>query len=743
MAKRRTAWKVGPKVSKGGRRKRVQALLAAAVAAHRAGDLATAEAGYGNVLAISAENGEALRLLGTLHAQTGRTAEAIPLLERAVTADPGDDEAHNNLALALEAVGRIDEAETHLREALRLAPGEAERYANLGALLHDAGRSAEAAALLEEAAHRFPLHPGIHTNLGLAYEATRREAEAAAALTRAAALSPEAARVRRNLGLLLAKEGRLAAALPHLQAARRLGVADLELLLHLGSAHHAQGDMEAAASCFCIALERAPDSAMARSNLAAVLRDRGELSEAIALLEEAIDLDSTCAEAHGNLATCLNARGEQVEAGAADDRAVALRPKEPAFASRRLSRLVYRGDLSPEEVAAEHRAWGAAVAAATEPVARPAWDGAIGRSLRVGYVSPDLRRHAVATFLEPILSAHDPRAVEVICYSNAARPDAVSERLAALVSHWRDISTQDDDAAAAQVVADGVDLLVDLAGHTARHRLTLFARRPAPVQATYLGYAATTGLETMDYRITDGRLDPPGFEAHSSERLWRLPSGWICFRPPPEAPPVAPPPCLEAGHITFGSFNALAKVGREVVTLWAEVLGAVAGSRLLLKGAALGDAETRARLRDRFAACGIEPGRLELVGLTETAADHLALYHRVDIAVDPFPYAGCTTTCEALWMGVPVVSLAGDRAVARFGLSILSRVGLEALVAGDTHGYVEIAAALAGDRARLAALRSELRGRVAETLCDAGRFTRELEAAYRAMADTLWREGRR
>ncbi|OIP66331.1 MAG: hypothetical protein AUK30_02690 [Nitrospirae bacterium CG2_30_70_394] len=735
MAKRRATWKVDRSATPGGRRKQVDGLLAAAAAAHQAGDFAGAEAGYGNVLAVSAENAVALRLLGTLYAQTGRSALAIPLLERAGVANPRDDDAHNNLGLALEAAGRGVEAEGHLRAALRLAPENVERYANLGAFLGDGGRPAAAVAILEPAAARFPDHAAIHTNLGLAYAALHQDAAACAALCRAADLAPDVARVRRNLGLLLARLGRPERARPHLQAARALGADDGEVLLHLGACGYARGEVEEAEVLFRTVLAKEPDSPMAHVDLAAVLRDRGELAEAMAHLQRAVAVDPGCAEAYSNLATCHLARGEHAACLACDDRAVALRPGDLAMASRRLSRLVYMASLTPAQVAADHRAWGERLMGEVAPVARPAWDGAMDRPVRVGYVSADLRAHAVATFLEPILAAHDPAAVEVTCYSNVARPDAVTERLRGRVPRWRDITSLDDRQAAAAVVADGIDVLVDLGGHTARHRLTLFARRPAPVQVTYLGYATTTGLAAMDYRLTDGWLDPPGFESHYCERLVRLPSGWLCFQPPAEAGGVAGPPCLATGHTTFGSFNSLAKVGEKVVALWATLLNRVEGSRLLLKNSSLHDPETCGLLRDRFAAAGVDPQRLDLVGLTPSAAAHFALYDRVDIGLDPFPYAGGTTTCEALWKGVPVITLAGDRAATRFGVSTLASLGLEELIAADGDAYVALAAALAADRDRLAGLRASLRARMAAapTLCRPIPFTRALEQAYRGM----------
>jgi len=685
-----------------------------------------------------------MRLLGTLFAQTGRASAAIPLLERVVAAEPGDDDAHNNLAVALSAVGQLEGAIDHLREAIRIAPREAARYSNLAAILVEAGRAEEAVALLKPVARRFPRTASVHVGLGVAYDALDRVPEAVAALKAAMPLAPDSAVVCRNLGLLLARCASWTEAREHLKRARELAGEEVELLLHLGAAHYNLGELAEAEACFRAVLTQESGSVMARSNLAAILRERGELVAASALLEEAIARDPACAEAHANLANCQVALGEVDTAAEHDDRAIALQPDDLALGSQRLSRLLYRTEMAPEAIAAEHRRWGEAAMARVTPVARPAWDGACERPLRIGYLSPDLRRHSVATFLEPILAHHDPQAVAVTCFSNVARPDAVSERLRQLVPRWREIRGLTDEAAAQVVADDGIDVLVDLAGHTSRHRLGIFSRHPAPVQVTYLGYDATSGLPAIDFRITDELLDPDGFEAHYCERLWRLPSGRLCFQPSAEAVPVASPPCVEAGHVTFGSFNNLAKVGSGVVDLWARILHRVEGARLLLKHTALGEVATREAVRRRFADRGVDPTRLQLVGFTASTADHLALYRCVDIALDPFSYGGCTTTCEAVWMGVPVVTLVGDRAVGRYGISILSRLDLESLAADDADAYVEVAVSLAHDPNRLAALRHGLRDRItASTLCQPTRIARELERAYRGMAEALWREGRR
>ena len=323
----------------------------------------------------------------------------------------------------------------------------------------------------------------------------------------------------------------------------------------------------------------------------------------------------------------------------------------------------------------------------------------------------------------------------MFCYANLPRPDPVTARLQRLVPHWRDIYKAPDAQVADRIRQDGIDILVDLAGHTAHNRLLLFARKPAPVQATWLGYPDTTGLKAMDHRLTDAHADPPGTTEHlHTEQLIRLPDCAWCFRPSEHAPPVSEPPMPRAGHITFGCFNALPKINAPLLRLWSEILLGVPGSRLLLKNAAVRDPSVQQRMRTVLEEAGVAPGRIELAGHIPEPAGHLASYGRVDIALDTFPYHGTTTTCEALWMGVPVVTLAGKTHASRVGVSLLANVGLPDLVARDPGEYVRIAAALGTDAHRLAEFRASLRERMAASpLMDATRFARNVEQAYREM----------
>ncbi len=385
---------------------------------------------------------------------------------------------------------------------------------------------------------------------------------------------------------------------------------------------------------------------------------------------------------------------------------------------------------------AAHRGWARRFAAPLYPTG----DAEIlhddpERPLRVGYVSGDLRRHPVAFFVEPILRCHDRGQVQPVCYDSAGLDDDMNAHLRSLVPDWWNASGWSDEALAERIRADRIDILVDLSGHTARNRLLAFARRPAPIQVTAIGYVTTTGLDTMDYRLTDSLCDPGrGEDRFYSERLWRLETGFNCYAPPRGLPDPGPPPCLTGKPPVFGCFNNLDKIGEPVIAAWAEILHGLPGARLLLKTKTLAEPNVRDRLLASFAAHGIAAERLELRDWSATLAEHFDAYREVDVALDPFPYNGTTTTCEALMMGLPVIALRGERHASRVSFSLLARLGLEGLSAADPESYVERAVALAGRPDSLAKLRHGLRHRLAGSpLCDAKRYTASLEAAYRGM----------
>jgi predicted O-linked N-acetylglucosamine transferase (SPINDLY family) len=393
-------------------------------------------------------------------------------------------------------------------------------------------------------------------------------------------------------------------------------------------------------------------------------------------------------------------------------------------------------DLDAEAVTAEHLAWAARHA---DPLAaaQADFDNAADpeRAVRIGYVSADFRRHAVACFMEPVLRHHRHERFEVYGYSNWAKPDEVTQRLRGLCDHWRDIAGVDDARAAQMVREDRIDILVDLSGHTGGNRLLLFARKPAPIQATYMGYLGGTGMAAMDLRITDAQIDPVGVaEPLYRERLLRLPHGTVCYQPPQDAPQVGALPALERGRVTFGSFNSFPKLSDAAKRAWARLLARLPGARLRVVGVPAGEACER--MLKLFESEGVFADRIDVLGRLPYQA-YLEQYLQTDIALDPYPYNGGTTTLESLWMGVPVITRAGRAGFSRCAASHLASVGLDDLVAGTWEEYIDIALRLAGDLPRLAGLRAGMRERMrASPLLDAAAFTRDLEALYRG----AWRE---
>jgi predicted O-linked N-acetylglucosamine transferase (SPINDLY family) len=509
-----------------------------------------------------------------------------------------------------------------------------------------------------------------------------------------------------------------------------------QAIYNLGNVHRQLGDARQAIKHIEQALAIEPRHADWRCNLGDLHYALLQLDDAIANYRAAVEIDPNYGRGYADLGGVLLIAGRVEEAMAAFDKVLELNPKRADVGSLSLLALHYRQGNEAPMLLEKHRSWarqharGLERATAHRSLARP-----MGRRLRLGYVSPDFMRCPVASFIEPVLAAHDRREFELVCYSSGGQEDEVTGRLRGLCDVWRDISLIQDQNAADRIRADGIDILVDLAGHTAGGRLLLFARKPAPIQVTWLGYPNTTGLDTMDYRLTDAIADPEGeTDRFHTEELVRLPAGFLCYAPPPESSEVAVLPQLKTGHVTFGCFDNLARVTPDMVALWAEILRAQPSARLMLKAYGLSADSACRDLRERFQGHGIAPERFDLCAPEFPAVRHLAKYREIDIGLDTFPYNGTTTTCEALWMGVPVVTLAGSTHASRTGASILSSTGLSEFVAPTPAQYVEIALQLAADPEKRRTLRAGLRARMrASPLLDAPRFARGLEAAYREM----------
>ncbi|MBJ6751684.1 O-linked N-acetylglucosamine transferase, SPINDLY family protein [Geomonas anaerohicana] len=524
--------------------------------------------------------------------------------------------------------------------------------------------------------------------------------------------------------------------------ARTLGLEpeNTKALNALGGALRQLGQLERAAAAFAEALRIEPGFGEARINLALLLKEALRFTEAEALLREGVRLDPGSLRLTYNLANVLHAQGRSLDAVAAYRETLRLDPDHLDARQNLLFALHYAPQFTRRAIYAEH------LKAARSRPFRPAHRQELSRPhpggrIRVGYLSPDFRGHAVASFIEPVLAQHDRDRFEIFCYANVATPDATTARLQGLCDQWRDIHGMADHNAAALIAGDGIDILIDLAGHTAGSRLPVFCHRPAPIQVTWIGYPDTTGLKEMDYRITDALADPPGTDDRlHSEWLLRLPRTFCCYHPPAEAPELAPPPSSQNGHITFGSFNNLAKVTPEVIALWSRVLHAVKDSRLLLKAKPLADQGVRRRILDQFREQGVAAERIDLDQGQPGTREHLEQYQRVDIGLDTFPYNGTTTTCEALWMGVPVISFSGDRHCSRTGASLLTNCGLADLVTKSEAAFVDMARQVAHDRETLREFRAGARERMRRSpLLDAAGVTRELETA---LAE-LWATSRR
>ncbi|MCC6206835.1 MAG: tetratricopeptide repeat protein, partial [Gammaproteobacteria bacterium] len=701
------------------------------------GDPDAAIACLQRTLELAPDHPEALMGLGNLLLDRDRPDAAADCYRRIIASDPRADMAYYNLGLACFRAGRLDESAHNYRQALALKPDSAEAALNLGITLSRQENLDEAIHFLRRAQAGLPGNPVAPYNLALALLNHGRPEEAEAYFRQALALDPSHAEACLNLGNTLIRLGRLDEALTCCRKATELKPDSADARLTLGLALHDLGRLDEAAACYERAIALKPDFAEAYSNLANTRLDQGRLDEALRLCRKTIDLAPDFAgghynlglvlfgqhklddaeasyrraialkpdyvEAHANLGTTLTYLGRTDAAMRSFEQALALNPDSDGAHSARLYSMLYLAETTPAALLAAHREF----AARCEAPLKSLWRAHTNardpeRRLRIGYVSADFRRHSVASFIESALARHDHQRFEIFCYYNNTERDTVTDRLATLADHWLTCAALTDEQLAERIRADGIDLLVDLSGHTSGHRLLTFARKPAPLQVTYLGYPATTGLTAMDYRLCTLDTDPPGQEDWHSETLYRLPRTLWCYRPLTERMAGGPTPAMRNGHITFGSLNNLAKISPASLDCWARVLHAVPGSRLVMTS--IPEGSIRQSLRDRFAARDVDPARIALHGKLPYA-EYWRLLAEIDIALDPFPYTGTTTTCETLWMGIPVVTLAGETSVARSGLALLKSVGLEALVARDAADYVRIATGLARDTDRLDRLR--------------------------------------
>jgi len=665
---------------------------------HRAGRLAEAEGFYRQILAAQPRHADALRFLGVMAHQVGRHDRAVELLRQAVIVDPNFPATHCVLGEAYFALGRLDEAVASFGRALQLKPDFPAAHNNLGNALRGQGRLDDATAAYRRALLIKPDSPEACNNLGVALQERGQLDDAIAAYRRALDLKPDYPNVHNNLGNALGDRGELDEAVAAFQRALQLTPDDAEVLNNLGNALWQGGRPNESAAAFQRAIQLKPDYAEAFNNLGNVLKDLCRLDEALVAYRRALELKPEHISAHSNLIYALH----------------------------------FHPGHNARTIAEEQERWNARFGAPLKPCVRPhSNDRDPGRRLRIGYVSPDFRDHVVGRYLLPLFRGHDRGSFEIFCYAGVIRPDKLTEEFRQCARQWRDTVGLGDEALAEMIRRDGVDILVDLTQHLAGNRLRTFARQPAPVQVSFAGYPESAGLEAIEYRISDRYLEGGSAEPATGrkERVFLIDSFW-CYDPCGIDVAVNGSPARESGGVTFGSMNNSCKVNERALCLWARVLGKVKDSRLVISSRRGSHRQWTLEILGRD---GVEAHRVEFEEY-RPRRQYLELYHRLDIVLDTHPYNGGVTTCDALWMGVPVVSLAGETPVSRAGLSLLTNLGLPELVAHSEDDYVRIASELARDLTRLEHLRSTLRQRMeTSVLMDGPRFARNVEAAYRSM----------
>ncbi|MEO8751342.1 MAG: tetratricopeptide repeat protein [Casimicrobiaceae bacterium] len=700
----------------------------------RAGGCEAAIVAYREALVLKPDFAQAEAALGLAQQRAGRIDDAVATLRLLLERNPGDPAGHFNLGNALKQQGNRGDAIASYHKALAIAPDYANARFNLAVTLQELGRLDEAVEGYQRVLQVAPQFASAHMHLGSVLRELGRPQEAAASFRSAVTAAPGLAMAHCNLGNMQRELGHRDEAVASYRQALTIDPESADLHFNLGTALKELGRSNDAIASFSTAVRLQPDHGGAHTNLGSLYRDLGRLGEAEAHLRRAVESEPESAEAHNNLGNTLKSLRRFDEAIAQYRRALRIKPDAWVAHSNLLLAMNYAGTGTAAERLEAAKHFGRRVQASARPSAAPA--PRLPRRpdvLRVGMVSGDFLGHPVGYFLQGLLRECGGRRLELFAYPTHDAADEMTAALRRSFSAWKPLTGLGDEAAAQMIRADGVHVLLDLSGHTARNRLPLFGWKPAPVQASWLGYFATTGIAEMDYVLGDPCVTPASEERQFTERIWRLPESYLCFTPPAVALAVGTLPALASGRVTFGCFNNLDKMNDEVVALWSRVLHAVAGSRLFLKTLQLADAGVRAETLRRFAAAGIADDRLVLEG-PSPRADLLAAYGRVDIALDPFPYPGGTTTAEGYWMGVPAITRRGDRFLSRVGETIAHNVGLPDWIADDDDDYVAKAVHLASNRNDLAALRARLRSQaLASPLFDARRFSGHFEAALWGM----------
>ncbi|XP_031282560.1 probable UDP-N-acetylglucosamine--peptide N-acetylglucosaminyltransferase SPINDLY isoform X1 [Pistacia vera] len=741
---------------------------------------------FAEAIKLDPQNACAHTHCGILYKDEGRLVEAAESYQKALSADPSYKPAAECLAIvltdlgtSLKLAGNTQEGIQKYYEALRIDPHYAPAYYNLGVVYSEMMQYDTALSCYEKAALERPLYAEAYCNMGVIYKNRGDLESAIACYERCLAVSPNFEIAKNNMAIALTDlgtkvklEGDINQGVAYYKKALyynwhyadamyNLGVAYGEMLKfdmaivfyelafhfnphcaeacnNLGVIYKDRDNLDKAVECYQMALSIKPNFSQSLNNLGVVYTVQGKMDAAASMIEKAIVANPTYAEAYNNLGVLYRDAGNISLAIEAYEQCLKIDPDSRNAGQNRLLAMNYINEGHDDKLFEAHRDWGRRFMRLFPQYT--SWDNSKDpkRPLVIGYVSPDYFTHSVSYFIEAPLVYHDYENYKVVVFSAVVKADAKTVRFREKVLKkggiWRDIYGIDEKKVASMVREDKVDILVELTGHTANNKLGMMACRPAPVQVTWIGYPNTTGLPAIDYRITDSLADPPGTKQKHVEELVRLPDCFLCYAPSPEAGPVSPTPALSNGFVTFGSFNNLAKITPKVLQVWARILCAVPNSRLVVKCKPFCCDSVRQRFLSTLEQLGLESLRVDLLPLILLNHDHMQAYSLMDISLDTFPYAGTTTTCESLFMGVPCITMAGSVHAHNVGVSLLSKVGLPHLIAKNEDEYVQLALKLASDITALSNLRMSLRELMSKSpVCDGQNYTLGLESTFRNM----------
>ena len=744
-----------------------QARLQQGMEHHKAGRLVEAKSIYEQILTDDPQNVDSLHLLGLIALDSKNYDVAENFIRKAILQHNNVPLFYSSLGNVFKAKGQFDEAIKHYEQALTLKPDFFDVFNNYGAALLSLGRLDEALKYFEKVIAINPAHLNAIHNIAITLQNLGKHEEAIAYYKRGLTLKPDMSLLHYNLGNTFALSGKISEAIDSYLRAIQYKPDYADSFFKIGKIYQEQGHYEEAFKYYLELLSLRPDG-YSYANLALVQQYTGQLEsaiinykrahellphnfeflnnlgmiyseledyqEAINYYKKALDLKPDRNKILGNLSAAYKNLGQTDEAISYLHSALDDDPSHSRIYSNLLLTMIYADSVTPEALTEAAKIFGERIA---DPLIRNRPflnDGNPDRKLRIGYISPDFCRHSAHYFVEPLLKLHDREKFQIFAYSSTPREDAVTERFKKEVDHWRDIRFIDEDAAADLIESDKIDILIDLAGHTGQNSLMVLARKPAPIQVTWLGYPGTTGMNAMDYRITDLYAEPEGTTEHFNvETLWRLPEIFCCYQPHENSPAaIDHPPFEDNDYITFGCFNNFTKVTDPSLSSWAKIMEQVPRSRLLLEIAGIHDPKFKNHIEERLQRAGMDLKRVTLE--PRKPSNQYVLYNKIDIALDPFPCVGGTTSMDTVWMGVPFVTLAGKHFVSRMGVTILTNAGMPELIAHNIDEYIKIASDLANDRERLKKMRHNLRDRVKDSpIMNQQAFARNMEAAYHEM----------